>query len=167
MHSITRESPTMNTRLAVTLSALALAACATTPAPAPIAEVAARTPELSTLARLIGDAGLSDTLRAAGPYTVFAPSNEAFKAVPAATMQELAGNKVLLKSVLTFHVVPGKLTAAEVKTGNVKTVQGANVALAKSGTFVTVEDAVVIQADVDATNGVVHVIDRVLMPPRR
>lgn len=167
MHSITRESPTMNTRLAVTLSALALAACATTPAPAPIAEVAARTPELSTLARLIGDAGLSDTLRAAGPYTVFAPSNEAFKAVPAATMQELAGNKVLLKSVLTFHVVPGKLTAAEVKTGNVKTVQGANVALAKSGTFVTVEDAVVTQADVDATNGVVHVIDRVLMPPRR
>jgi uncharacterized surface protein with fasciclin (FAS1) repeats len=151
-----------------TLAAAVLAAgCASTPAPATIADTAARTPQLSTLAKLLNDAGLADTLRAAGPYTVFAPSDEAFKAVPAKTMQELAANKELLKAVLTYHVVPGKVPAAEVKAGNAKTVQGANLALAKSGGFVTVEDAVVTQADVPASNGVVHVIDRVLKPPTR
>jgi uncharacterized surface protein with fasciclin (FAS1) repeats len=96
--------------------------------------------------------------------TVFAPSNDAFKAVPPATLQALAGDKELLKSVLTF-LLPGKVGSVEVKTGNAKTVQGANVALAKSGSFITVEDAVVAQADMPASNGVVHVIDRVLMPP--
>jgi uncharacterized surface protein with fasciclin (FAS1) repeats len=147
---------------------LALAAgCATTSAPATIAETTARTPELSTLSKLINDAGLTQTLSAAGPYTVFAPSDAAFKAVPAKTMDELAKDKELLKSVLAYHVVPGKLTSAEVKNGNTKTVQGANVALSKAGTFVTVEDAMVTQADVPATNGVVHVIDRVLMPPKK
>lgn len=144
-----------------------LTGCATSPAPATIADTAARTPQLSTLTRLINDAGLAETLRGSGPYTVFAPSDEAFKAVPAKTMQELASNKELLKSVLTYHVLPGKVMAANVKTGNAKTVQGANLALGSAGSFVTVEDAVVQQADVSATNGVVHVIDRVLMPPKR
>jgi uncharacterized surface protein with fasciclin (FAS1) repeats len=69
--------------------------------------------------------------------------------------------------VLTYHVVPGSVPAAEVKNGNAKTVQGANVALAKAGSFVTVEDAVVQTADVTASNGVVHIIDRVLMPPKK
>lgn len=147
---------------------LALAAgCATTSAPATIAETAARTPELSTLNKLINDAGLAQTLSAEGPYTVFAPSDAAFKAIPAKTMDELAKDKELLKSVLTYHVVPGKLASSDVKNGNTKTVQGANVALAKAGTFVTVEDAMVTQADLPATNGVVHVIDRVLMPPKK
>lgn len=150
-----------------TLTLALLAGCASTPAPAPITDTAARTPQLSTLAKLIAQAGLEDTLRSGGPYTVFAPSDEAFKAVPAKTLAELAANKEQLKAVLTYHVVPGKVTAAEVKTGNVKTVQGANVALAQAGTFVTVEDAVVQTADVPATNGVVHIIDRVLMPPKR
>jgi uncharacterized surface protein with fasciclin (FAS1) repeats len=150
------------------LSAAALQqGCATISAPATVTDTAARTPQLSTLNKLIADAGLADTLRGPGPYTVFAPSDEAFKAVPAKTMSELAGNKELLKSVLSYHVVAGKVAAAEVKNGNVKTVQGANVALAKSGTFVTVEDAMVTQADVPASNGVVHVIDRVLMPPKK
>jgi uncharacterized surface protein with fasciclin (FAS1) repeats len=151
-------------------AALALAAmvgCATTPAPATVAETAARTPQLSTLTKLIADAGLTDTLKGSGPFTVFAPSDEAFKAVPAKTMAELAANKELLRSVLTYHVVAGKVMAADVKTGNVKSVQGANLAVAKAGTFVTVEDAVVTQADVGATNGVVHIIDKVMMPPRR
>lgn len=147
---------------------LALAAgCATTSAPATIAETAARTPELSTLNKLINDTGLAQTLSAEGPYTVFAPSDAAFKAIPAKTMDELAKDKELLKSVLTYHVVPGKLASSDVKNGNTKTVQGANVALAKAGTFVTVEDAMVTQADLPATNGVVHVIDRVLMPPKK
>jgi uncharacterized surface protein with fasciclin (FAS1) repeats len=154
--------------LATTAAAAAsLMACATTPAPTTVADTAARTPQLSTLTKLINDAGLTDTLRGAGPYTVFAPSDEAFKAVPAKTMAELAANKELLKSVLTYHVLPGKVAAAAAKNGNLKTVQGANVAVARAGTFVTVEDAVVTQADVQATNGVVHIIDKVLMPPKR
>jgi uncharacterized surface protein with fasciclin (FAS1) repeats len=152
-------------------SALALAAtvggCATAPSPTTISDTAARTPQLSTLNRLLGEAGLADTLRGAGPFTVFAPSDEAFKAVPAATMAQLASDKEMLRSVLTFHVVPGKVMAAEVKNGPMKTVQGANLALSRSGTFVTVEDAVVQVADVPVTNGVVHIIDTVLIPPRR
>lgn len=145
----------------------ALSGCATTPTPTTVAETAARTPQLSTLNKLIADAGLTETLRGSGPFTVFAPSDEAFKAVPAKTMAELAANKELLRSVLTYHVVAGKVMAAEVKTGNVKSVQGANLGLARAGTFVTVEEAVVTQADVAATNGVVHIIDKVMMPPRR
>jgi uncharacterized surface protein with fasciclin (FAS1) repeats len=144
-----------------------LAGCASTPAPMTIADTAARTPELSTLNKLIIDAGLAETLRGAGPYTVFAPTDAAFKAVPAKTMAELAADKTLLVSVLTFHVLPGKVMSADVKTANVKTVQGANVAVSKAGTFVTVEDAVVQQADVPATNGVIHIIDKVLIPPKR
>ena len=148
--------------------ALVLAAgCATTPAPTTIADTAARTPQLSTLAKLINDAGLAETLRGPGPFTVFAPSDDAFKAVPAKTLEDLAKDKELLKSVLTYHVLPGNVPAAEVKTGNAKTVQGANVALSRAGAFVTVEDAVVTRADVKASNGVVHVIDRVLIPPKR
>jgi uncharacterized surface protein with fasciclin (FAS1) repeats len=146
---------------------VALAGCATAPAPATITDTVARMPQLSTLSKLISDAGLADTLRGPGPFTVFAPTDEAFKAVPAKTLAELAANKEMLVAVLTFHVLPGKVMSADVKNGAAKTVNGANVALAKSGTFVTVEDAVVQQADVPATNGVVHLIDRVLIPPKK
>ena len=145
----------------------ALIGCATMQAPATIAETVARTPQLSTLSKLLADAGLTDTLRGAGPFTVFAPSDEAFKAVPAKTMAELTANKELLKSVLTYHVLAGKVGAADAKNGNLKTLQGANVAIAKAGTFLTVEEGVVTEADVPATNGVIHVIDKVLMPPKR
>jgi len=151
---------------AATCAAL-FAGCATTPTPATIADTAARTPQLSTLNKLINDAGLAETLRGAGPYTVLAPSDEAFKAVPAKTMAELAADKNLLKAVLSYHVLTGKVMSADLKTGNIKTVQGANVAVAKAGDFVTVEDAVVTQPNVAATNGVVHIIDKVLMPPKR
>jgi uncharacterized surface protein with fasciclin (FAS1) repeats len=157
----------MSKTLAAALVAALISACATMQAPAPITDTARRTPQLSTLTKLINDAGLAETLRAQGPYTVFAPSDDAFKAVPAATLQALASDKELLKSMLSYHVLPGKFSAADVTNGNAKTVQGANVALSKSGSFITIEDAVVTQADVPASNGVVHVIDRVLMPPKK
>jgi len=151
--------------LAPAFAMLLSAGCATAPAPKTIADTAAATPQLSTLTKLIQEAGLTETL--AGPgFTVFAPSDEAFKAVPAATLRALMQDKARLKAVLTHHVVPGTVLAADVKNGPVKTVQGANLALSRSGTFVTVEDAVVTAADVNATNGVVHIIDKVLMPPR-
>ena len=143
----------------------ALTGCATMQTPTTVAETIAANPQLSTLNGLIVKAGLTDTLKGAGPFTVFAPSNEAFAKVPAKTMAMLAANPDQLKSVLTFHVVPGKTMAADVKNGNAKTVQGANLALSKAGTFVTVEDALVQTADISATNGVLHVVDAVLMPP--
>jgi len=155
--------------LALLPLAALLAACASQPvrSPATVAETIARDPQLSTLNALVTRAGLADTLKAGGPYTVFAPTNEAFQGVPARTMDELAKDPARLKEVLAYHVLPAKLTAAQVKPGNVKTAQGANVALARAGDFVTVEEAMVEQADIAATNGVVHKVDRVLMPPRR
>jgi len=148
--------------------ALGLEGCAsTTAAPAPIADTAARAPQLTTLNRLITEAGLADTLRATGPYTLFAPSDEAFKNLPAGALDALSKDKEKLKAVLSYHVLPTKLASADVHNGNAKTLQGADVALSKAGTFVTVEDAVVTQPDLAATNGVVHVIDRVLTPPKK
>jgi uncharacterized surface protein with fasciclin (FAS1) repeats len=160
----------MNRRILIAAPLLVLlAACATQPTSTPVsvAETIARDPNLSTLSGLVARSGLADTLKAAGPYTVFAPSNDAFKAVPAKTMDELAHDPARLKAVLSYHVVPGKMMAADVKNGNAKTAEGGNVALAKAGEFVTVEDAMVQRSDLVATNGVVHTVDRVLMPPRR
>jgi uncharacterized surface protein with fasciclin (FAS1) repeats len=124
-------------------------------------------PDLSTLSKLIADAGLNETLAGAGPFTVFAPTNEAFKAVPAKTMSELAANTDQLKRVLTYHVLPATSASTEVKPGDMKTVNGANVALARTANILTVEEALVTNADKVATNGVVHVIDRVLLPPKQ
>ena len=160
----------MNRRILIAAPLLALlTACATQPmsTPVSVAETIAHDPNLSTLNGLVAKAGLSETLKAAGPYTVFAPTNDAFKAVPAKTMDELGRDPVKLKAVLSYHVVAGKMMAAEVKNGPAKTTEGANVALGKAGDFVTVEDAMVQQPDIVATNGVVHTVDRVLMPPRR
>ena len=148
------------------IAALAIVSgCATMQAPVSVAETIAANPQLSTLNGLIVKAGLVDTLKGAGPFTVFAPNNDAFTKVPAKTMAALGADPALLKSVLSYHVVPGKTMAADVKNGNTKTVQGANLALSKAGSFVTVEDAVVQMADITASNGVVHVIDAVLIPP--
>jgi uncharacterized surface protein with fasciclin (FAS1) repeats len=144
-----------------------LAACASQPAPVSIAETLARTPNLTTLTKLVADAGLTETLKGQGPFTVFAPSDEAFKAVPANTLSDIAKDPARLKAVLTYHVVAGKTMAADVKNSTVKSVNGADLALSKAGDFVTVEDAAVQTADIAATNGVVHIVDRVLIPPRR
>jgi uncharacterized surface protein with fasciclin (FAS1) repeats len=146
---------------------IALAGCATTSGPVNLADSIAANPALSTLNGLVIKAGLSDTLKTGGPFTVFAPTNEAFKAVPAATMADLAQHPEKLKAVLTYHVVPGKTMAADVKNSNVKTVNGANVALAKAGDFVTVESGAVVTANIVATNGVIHTIDTVLLPPAK
>lgn len=159
----------MTTRFWLLGSALLLAGltgCATPTAPKTVADAAAATPQLSTLARLMNEAGLAATLRAEGPYTVFAPSDEAFKALPAAELQALSTDRERLKAVLSYHVLPTKASSADIAGGESKTVHGAPLALARAGGFVTVEEAMVTQADLPASNGVVHVIDRVLMPPK-
>ena len=153
-----------------------LAGCATGPTPmartAPMAPVSvtdtlARTPQLSTLNGLVKQAGLADMLSTGGPYTVFAPTNEAFQAVPAKTMADLAADPARLKAVLSYHVLPVRVSQAEVKPGNAKSAEGGNLALSQAGDFVTVEDAMVQTADIAASNGVIHTVDRVLIPPVR
>jgi uncharacterized surface protein with fasciclin (FAS1) repeats len=155
------------TTLIALAAASLLAACATTPAPAPLADTLAREPQLSTFNRLVAQAGLTEELRATGPITVFAPSDDAFKAVPAKTMEALAADPAQLKAVLSNHVIDGRVAAADVKPGTAKSRQGSSLALAKAGSFVTVDDAVVQQADIVATNGVAHVVDRVLIPAKK
>jgi uncharacterized surface protein with fasciclin (FAS1) repeats len=98
---------------------------------------------------------------------VFAPNDAAFRALPKGTLDKLLADPGTLRQVLTYHVVPGKVMAADVKNGPIKSVEGSPLSLYKSGTFLTVESAVVTTSDVAATNGVVHVIDKVLIPPKR
>lgn len=144
-----------------------LAGCATTSRPASLADTLAAQPQLTTLNGLIVKAGLSETLKGSGPFTVFAPTNEAFAKVPAKTMAALASDPAKLKEVLTYHVVAGKIMVADVKNGNSKTLNGANLALSKAGDFVTVEEALVQTPDISASNGVVHLVDSVLLPPAK
>lgn len=159
----------MQRRSLIALCAAALVtACATQPAaPVSLADTVAHDPSLATLHRLLGAAALEDTLKSGGPYTLFAPTDEAFKRVPAKTMDELAANPQRLKEVLSYHLLPDSIAAASVKNGKTKAVSGAVLELAKAGDTVTVEDAMVQVADVRASNGILHKVDRVLMPPRR
>ena len=155
-------------RILIAIAVVAtISGCATPSNPVSVADTIAAKPELSTLSSLVIKAGLTDTLKGSGPFTVFAPTNAAFAKVPAKTMDDLAKDPAKLKAVLTYHVVPGKVMAADVKNSNTKTVNGANVALSKAGDFVTVEDGMVQTADLTATNGVVHIIDSVLVPPAK
>jgi uncharacterized surface protein with fasciclin (FAS1) repeats len=144
-----------------------LAGCATGPSPSNLADTLARTPSLSTLNALVTKAGLTETFKSSGPFTVFAPSNDAFKGVPAKVMEELSNSPEKLKDVLTYHVIAGKSMANDVKNSNVKTLNGATFSLSKAGEFVTVEGAMVTTADITATNGVVHIVDTVLIPPAK
>lgn len=157
---------------AVTLGALLqFAGCASTGSmgPATVQSVVGGTAELSTFNKLVANAGLGDVLTGSAPVTVFAPSDEAFKAVPAATLDKLAKDPAALKSLLQHHMLPGSIKAGAIEAGSapVATLAGTKLAVSKAGDFVTVEDALVIKADLAARNGVVHVIDRVLTPPKK
>ncbi|WP_310571829.1 fasciclin domain-containing protein [Gemmatimonas sp.] len=133
-----------------------------------IVDTAVAAGSFTTLVAAVTAAGLGETLKGAGPFTVFAPTDEAFAKLPAGTVENLLKpeNKDTLVSILTYHVVPGKVMSADIagKALHVKTVQGADVAVdATNG--VTVGGATVVTADIEATNGVIHVIDAVIMPP--
>jgi len=123
-----------------------------------------QTPNLSTAAKLIQQAGLSETLEGMGPFTVFVPNNAAFNALSHSKLTEIASNKELLKQVLSYHMVPARITLDNVVNGSQKTTSGASLVVYKAGTFLTVDNAVVVQADLKASNGVVQEIDTVLMP---
>jgi uncharacterized surface protein with fasciclin (FAS1) repeats len=116
-----------------------------------------------TLAAALTAAGLIDTLKGKGPFTVFAPTDAAFAKVPKADLDALLADKAKLTAVLTYHVVPGKVMAKDVKAGKVKTVQGGEITVATTG-GVTVDGAKVSATDIVADNGVIHVIDSVIFP---
>jgi uncharacterized surface protein with fasciclin (FAS1) repeats len=128
-----------------------------------IVETAVGAGSFKTLATALGAAGLVDTLKGKGPFTVFAPTDEAFAKIPKADLEALLKDKAKLKSVLTYHVVAGKVMAADVKAGKVKTVQGSELTVSTSS-GVMVDNAKVIKTDIVADNGVIHVIDTVIMP---
>lgn len=131
-----------------------------------IVEVASSNPDFSTLVAAVGAAGLAETLSGDGPFTVFAPTNEAFEALPDGVLDALLlpENKDALASILTYHVLSGEVMAADVTAGDVATVEGSTIAISTDG-GVQVNDANVTATDVDASNGVIHVIDAVLVPP--
>src|SRR4051794_14272936 len=125
--------------------------------------------QFKTLAAAINAAGLTETLNGPGPFTVFAPTDAAFAKLPAGTVENLLKpeNRDRLVAILTYHVVPGAVTAGEVtKLDEAKTVNGQMVDIHTSGGTVMVNDAKVIKADIPASNGVIHVIDAVMLPPR-
>jgi uncharacterized surface protein with fasciclin (FAS1) repeats len=128
-----------------------------------IVDTAVAAGDFKTLAKALGVAGLVDTLKGKGPFTVFAPTDEAFAKIPKADLDALLKDKAKLTAVLTYHVVPGKVMAADVKAGKVKTVQGSELTVSTSG-GVMVDKAKVIKIDIVADNGVIHVIDTVIMP---
>lgn len=130
---------------------------------ADIVDTAVSAGNFKTLVTAVQAAGLVDTLKGKGPFTVFAPTDAAFAKIPKADLDALLMDKAALTKVLTYHVVPGKVMAKDVKAGMVKTVQGSDVTLATSG-GVTVNGAKVVAADVAASNGVIHAIDTVIMP---
>lgn len=128
-----------------------------------IVDTAVAAGNFKTLATALTAAGLVDTLKGPGPFTVFAPTDEAFAKVPKADLDALLKDKAKLTAVLTYHVVPGKVMAKDVKAGQVKTVQGSMLTISTTG-GVMVDKAKVTATDIAADNGVIHVIDTVIMP---
>ncbi len=128
-----------------------------------IVDTAVAAGDFKTLATALQAAGLVDTLKGKGPFTVFAPTDAAFAKIPKADLDALLADKAKLSAVLTYHVVPGKVMAKDVKAGMVKTVQGGNITVATTG-GVMVDNAKVTKTDIVADNGVIHVIDSVIMP---
>jgi uncharacterized surface protein with fasciclin (FAS1) repeats len=128
-----------------------------------IVDTAVAAGNFKTLATALQAAGLVETLKGKGPFTVFAPTDEAFAKVPKDQLDALLKDKAALTKVLTYHVVPGKVMAKDVKAGKVKTVQGSELTVATTG-GVMVDGAKVTATDIVADNGVIHVIDSVVMP---
>ena len=133
-----------------------------------IVDLAVATDDLSTLVTAVKAADLVETLKSEGPFTVFAPTNAAFEALPDGVLDMLLKpeNKDKLTAVLTYHVVPGKVMSGDLKDGMMaETVEGSKAKITIEKATVMVDGATVVKADIKATNGVVHVIDQVILPP--
>jgi uncharacterized surface protein with fasciclin (FAS1) repeats len=166
------EQPNMQSKVinlaAATVAALGVAAGAVRAADKDIVDTAISAGQFKMLAAALSAADLVETLKGTGPFTVFAPTDEAFAALPQDTVANLLKpeNKAQLTAILTYHVVPGKVAASDVaKLKEAQTVNGKAVAIAVNGGTVTVNDAKVTSADISASNGIIHVIDKVILPP--
>jgi len=146
-----------------TIAVAALALAAVSAQAKDIVDTAVAAGDFKTLATALQKAGLVDTLKGKGPFTVFAPTDAAFAKVPKDQLDALLADKAKLTAVLTYHVVPGKVMAKDVKAGKVKTVQGSEISVSTQG-GVKVDNANVVKTDIVADNGVIHVIDSVVMP---
>ncbi len=130
-----------------------------------IVDTAISAGQFTTLVKAVQAAGLVDTLKGEGPFTVFAPTDEAFAKLPAGTIESLLANPDKLRQVLTYHVVPGKVMASDVvKLSKAKTVQGQEATIKVSGGKVKIDNAQVVKTDIMTSNGVIHVIDSVILP---
>lgn len=147
----------------VVTSACATADTRTQPPSADLVDTAVAAGSFKTLVTAVQAAGLVDTLKGGGPFTVFAPTDEAFAKLPPGTLEALLQDKDKLTQVLTYHVVPGKVMSSDVRPGKVKTLQGQSLSVSTTD-GVKVDNAKVIKADVFASNGVIHVIDSVVIP---
>jgi uncharacterized surface protein with fasciclin (FAS1) repeats len=145
---------------------LSLSVPARADAPGTIVEVAVGAGSFKTLVAAVKAAGLAEALSGPGPFTVFAPTDDAFAKLPPGTVDTLLKpeNKEKLKAILLYHVVAGKVLSTDLKAGSVKTLNGEDVTIDLSGGAPKVNDATVIKADIPASNGVIHVIDTVLLP---
>jgi uncharacterized surface protein with fasciclin (FAS1) repeats len=151
-------------RLTQALAAATFALGASLAHAADIVDTAVSAGQFNTLVKAVQAAGLADTLKGKGPFTVFAPTDAAFAKLPAGTVESLLNDKEKLAKILTYHVVPGKVMSSDVKTGAVSTVQGQPLNVVADSRGVKVNDAKVVKADVLASNGVIHVIDTVVLP---
>jgi uncharacterized surface protein with fasciclin (FAS1) repeats len=145
------------------LITLAIASSAFAAQAKDIVDTAVAAGTFKTLVTALKAADLVTTLKGKGPFTVFAPTDEAFAKIPKADLDALLKDKIKLKAVLTYHVVPSKVMSTDLKPGNVSTLQGSDV-MVSTTKGAMVNDAMVVRADVNADNGVIHAIDTVLMP---
>lgn len=156
---------------ALATALLALTGCATNVAPtqpATLAAAAQQETDLSTFNALVKQAGLKDALIGSTPVTVFAPTNEAFKALPAATLEALSQNPVELQAVIKNHIVPGTHTQASITGATMmSTIGDTKLPVSKAGDFLTVEQGLVVKGDIQTGNGVLHIIDAVALPPKK
>jgi uncharacterized surface protein with fasciclin (FAS1) repeats len=155
--------------VAVAVLGLTVASTIARAAEKDIVDTAVSAGQFKTLASALDAAGLVETLKGKGPFTVFAPTDEAFAKLPAGTLENLMKpeNKDQLVAILTYHVVPGKVEAADVvKLDEAKTVNGKMIDIKVDGDTAMVNDAKVTQTDIVASNGVIHVIDTVILPPK-
>ena len=132
-----------------------------------IIDIASQDKELSILVTAIKTADLVETLNGSGPFTVFAPTNAAFNKLPSGTLDNLLNDKKQLTAILTYHVLSGDVMSKDIENGTVTTVEGQDLVINKTDTGVTVNNANVVKADIKASNGVVHEIDNVLIPPSK
>jgi uncharacterized surface protein with fasciclin (FAS1) repeats len=159
-------SKLMKTIIASLLGLIALSSISLAEDKKDIVDTAVAAGNFKTLVAAVKAAGLVDTLKGKGPFTVFAPTDEAFAKLPAGTVEELLKpeNKKKLTDILTYHVLAGKVMAADVKTMEAKTVQGSSASVKVADGKVTIDKANVVKTDIETSNGVIHVIDAVIIP---